>query len=375
MKSGIIRILHVIGVMDRGGAEAMIMNLYRKIDRNRIQFDFVVHTTDKGLYDSEIRELGGHIYHCPRYKVLNHVKYVSWWRKFLLSHRQQYGIVHGHIGSTAAIYLAIAKKNGLTTIAHSHNTYGALTPREAVYRILSYKTRFIADYFFACSRQAGIDRYGKKIMLDQTKFKVVPNAIDTAAFAYNPEERFSYREKMGIPGNTLLVGHVGRFFEVKNHFFILKVFHALLQTGIQASLLLVGDGPLRPETEKQVAILGIKDSVIFTGVRTDVNRLVQAMDVMLFPSLFEGLPVTLVEAQTSGLPIIMSEHVPTEAILVDDLVMVESLKSPVEKWIQDIRTVIGQERRNRQKEIVEKGFDIETTAKWLEGFYIDRHKR
>ena len=226
-----IRVLHVIGIMDRGGAETMIMNLYRHIDRNRIQFDFVVHTGAEGAFDQEINRLGGKIYHCPGYILMNHISYVRWWKGFFNARGRFYSIVHGHIGSTAAVYLRIAKKHGLYTIAHSHNTNGSLTGKELLYRMLSYRTRFTADYFFACSRQAGIDRYGKGILRQKERFKVFPNAINTAAFSFDGAARRRVREQLDIKEGTLLLGHVGRFQKVKNHRFIVQVFYSLLQEG------------------------------------------------------------------------------------------------------------------------------------------------
>ena len=370
-----VRILHVIGVMDRGGAEAMIMNLYRQIDRSRIQFDFVVHTGREGVFDSEITELGGRIYHCPRYKGTNHIEYLHWWSFFFKRYKEVYSIVHGHIGSTAAIYLGIAKRFGLLTIAHSHNTNGRLTPREVAYRIFSYRTRFVADYLFACSRQAGIDRFGRKASLDSERFRVFPNAIDTKLFAFNEVVRNRIRKGLGIEDDCLLIGHVGRFQKVKNHSFILMIFDDLLRKDKKSRLILVGDGSLRNEIEEQAELMGIREAIIFTGVREDVHALMQAMDVMLFPSLYEGLPVTLVEAQTAGLPIVMSEHVPKDTILIKELVTVDSLKSPVGAWVQDILAAAKTERKDRKEEIAAEGFDIKTTAKWLEEFYIEKGSR
>lgn len=369
-----IRVLHVIGIMDRGGAETMIMNLYRQIDRNRIQFDFVVHIGAEGAYDQEIQQLGGKIYHCPGYILMNHLSYVRWWQGFFNARSRFYAVVHGHIGSTAAIYLRIAKKHGLYTIAHSHNTNGNLTGKEMLYRMLSYRTRFTADYFFACSRQAGIDRYGKGILQQKERFTVFPNAINTSEFSFDGALRKRIREQLDVKEGTLLLGHVGRFQKVKNHCFIVRVFYSLLQAGVPAKLLLVGDGPLREEVCMQVQGLGITERVIFTGVRSDVSDLMQAMDVMFFPSLYEGLPVTLVEAQAAGLPVVMSEHVPEDAIIIPELVQVECLDSPAERWVRDILVAASVKRMDRQKEMTDKGFDIQQTSKWLEDFYIDKSK-
>ena len=162
-----IRVLQVIGIMNRGGAETMIMNLYRNIDRQIVQFDFVENENDGAFFDEEIRNLGGQIYHCPRFTGKNYFTYRKWWKEFFDNHHE-YKIVHGHIGSTAAIYLKEAKNHGIVTIAHSHNIDGK-NRKQFFYNILSYPTRNIADYLFMCSKQAGIDRYGKENALDSKR--------------------------------------------------------------------------------------------------------------------------------------------------------------------------------------------------------------
>ena len=210
-----IRILHVIGVLNRGGAETMIMNLYRSIDRTKVQFDFVENEGDEAAFDAEIRRLGGRIYHCPRYKGLNHFAYERWWNDFFKSHRGEYPIVHGHIGSTAAIYLSIAKKYGAFTIAHSHSAGLGST----MYRIFAYPTRYIADHFFACSRAAGVSGYGKKVGNDISRCQMLNNAINAKKFVFCREARQQMRNDLHLSDNTVVIGHVGRFVEAKNHLF------------------------------------------------------------------------------------------------------------------------------------------------------------
>ena len=192
-----IRVLHVIGIMNRGGAETMIMNLYRNIDRDRVQFDFVENTLENGIYENEILSLGGRIFHCPKFNG-NVISYVRWWDTFFDKHKDEYTFVHGHIGSTAAMYLASARKHGIKTIAHSHNAYSkTFSLNQLEYQILSYPTRFIADYCFACSKEAGISRFGKKV-----QFHIVRNAIDTQTFIFNDEIRKNLRKELQISPDT-----------------------------------------------------------------------------------------------------------------------------------------------------------------------------
>lgn len=370
-RGNILQILHVVGVMNRGGTEAMIMNLYRCIDRSKIQFDFVVHTDKEGLYDKEILGLGGRIYHCPRYVITNHFQYVQWWKQFLSDHGSDYRIVHGHIGSTAAIYLSIAGKNGAFTIAHSHNTKGKLSPREIVYRILSYRTRFTADFFFACSPEAGRDRFGRKIT-EGDRFRVVRNAIDASEFRYDEAVRYTVRDELGIGKEELVIGHVGRFEEQKNHRFLIDCFSRITESRRDARLLLVGDGSLRKEIENRAEAAGLRDKVIFAGIREDVNRFLMAMDVFVFPSLYEGLGVVLIEAQASGLPCVISDTIPDEAVITDELVQKLSLKDGLQNWEKKILLAASLQRNDCTEQIVNKGYDAGSAAKWLEAFYVEK---
>lgn len=365
----VVRVLQVIGIMNRGGAETMIMNLYRNIDKTKIQFDFVENSLKRAAYDDEIEALGGKIYRCPHFNGKNYFEYKKWWKDFFRNHKNEYKIIHGHIGSTAAIYLKIARKNGLFTIAHSHSSGSDRSLYSKLYGVLSYNTRNIADYFFACSQAAGVDRYGQKVV-HSNRYKVLNNAIDTKLFTYNEETRQRIRNEFDLK-DSIVIGHIGRLVPVKNTQFLLSVFKEIKSQKPNTKLILVGGGELRETLEHQAKELGIFDDIIFTGVRSDVNNLLQAMDIFVFPSLFEGLPVTLVEAQTSGLPCVISDGVPDESILTKDLVTVMSLEQSSEKWAEHILTRLGKKRYSRVDEIKAKGYDISETAKWLEDFYIE----
>lgn len=368
-----IRILQVIGIMNRGGAEAMIMNLYRNIDRTKVQFDFVENTFEAAAYDEEIRALGGKIYNCPHYTGKNHFQYKKWWHDFFEIHKGEYKIVHGHLGSTAAIYLDEAKKAGVFAIAHSHSSGTDRSLKSFLYKILSYPTRYIADYFFACSEIAGEDRFGQKTVLS-SNHKVIRNAINAKDFQYNEEIRNDVRRQLGVE-EKILIGHIGRFTREKNHKKILQVFKEILSRKYNCMLILIGDGPLKNEIEDYADRLNIASNIIFTGVRSDVNRLIQAMDCFIFPSLYEGLPVTLVETQTAGLPCVISDKVPAESILIKELVTVMKLDDSSGQWAEHILDRLNETRRDRKKEIVDAGYDVASTAKWLEAFYIEKSEQ
>lgn len=370
-----IRILHVIGIMNRGGAEAMIMNLYRNIDRTKIQFDFVENSFEPAMYDEEIKQLGGKIYRCPHYNGKNHFTYKKWWERFWKEHHAEYQIVHGHIGSTAAIYLKVAKKYGKYTIAHSHSSGTDYSLKQMLYKIISYNTRNVADFFFACSEAAGRDRYGKKVVNRPQQYKVLNNAIDTRIFVYDEEERKHVRQELNCKENQLVIGHVGRFTSEKNHTFIIDVFAEVIKTNPDAKLLLVGDGPLRTSIEIRAEEIGVKHNVCFIGVRSDVSSLMQAMDVLLFPSIYEGLPVTLVEAQATGLPCLISDAIPTECEITEGLITVKELAVPVNEWATVVSGLKNEHRCSRCDEIKKRGYDILETAKWLEDFYVNKAEK
>ena len=359
-----IRVLHVIRLMNRGGAEAMIMNLYRCIDRTQVVFDLVENSDEPAEFDDEIISLGGRVYRCPHYDGINHFKYRRWWENFFSVHANEYRIIHGHLGSTAAIYLSIAKKYGLFTIAHSHTSGTDLSLRGLLYSIYSYRTRFIADQLFACSEAAGRDEYGRN-----ADFLVLRNAIDTEEFQYSTDVSQRIKRSMGLEGKTV-IGHVGRLVKPKNHEFLLDIFKELLNQRPNSVLLLVGDGELRSSIEAKASTLGIRESIVFTGTRSDVADLLQAMDIFVFPSLYEGLPVTLVEAQATGLPCVISDKVPSESMLAEGLVTVMRLHDSAAEWAEHILSRLGSTTRcSRTEDIKAAGYDVHMTANWLQEFY------
>lgn len=364
-----IRILQVIGVMNRGGAETMIMNLYRNIDRTKVQFDFVVHTNEVGSFDEEIKTLGGRIYHCPRYVIKNHIGYKKWWKKFLSEHSQDYIAVHGHIGSTASIYLSISNSYGLYTIAHSHNASGISTLKDVVYKLLSYNTRNVAKCFFACSQLAGIKRYGRQIVCNNKIFFVLNNAIDTEKYICNDCIKNKKDKELCIDESQTVLGHVGRFDHQKNHQFIIDVFYEYKKNVPSAVLILVGDGDLKNEILEKTNKMNIDDSVIFTGVRSDIPELLNAFDLFIMPSFYEGLPVSVIEAQASGLKCLLSDTITKEVDITGNVEFMSLEKSPKE-WAEKIVSMLPYERKNTQQKIIDAGYDIKSTAEWLTDFYL-----
>lgn len=366
--SKVIRILHVIGIMNRGGAETMIMNLYRNVDRTKVQFDFVENTSEKAIFDDEILALGGCIYNCPHYNGKNHFEYKKWWNDFFKEHKGEYKIIHGHLGSTASIYLKIAKKYGLCTIAHSHNTIMKKDLNNLIYKVYSYPTRSIADYFFTCSYVAGVSRFGKKIANDSNRCYLLKNSVETKKFLYDKDVRDQVRKEFDVQ-DKIVIGHVGRFNVQKNHVFLIDIFKKIYEKNKNTVLFLLGDGEEKEKILEKVKNLDLVDCVRFLGVRNDVNKIMQCMDVMLFPSLFEGLPVTIIEAQASSLPCVLSDTITKECKIIENVEFL-SLKTDVDTWSNVTLKMSKLPRYDSSNDIIKSGYDIEQNAIWLQNFYI-----
>ena len=223
-----IRVLHVLGRLNRGGAETMLMNIYRNIDKTKIQFDFVKHTNEKCAYDDEIISMGGRIYTVPQYKLYNHLKYKKEWKKLLLEH-DEWKIVHSHIRSTASIILKIAKAQEKRTISHSHSTSNGKGLKSILKKIFQLRIPKYSDYLVACSKDAAKWLYGRK-NLQSEKCIILKNSIDIKNFYFNIENRKKIREKYNIKNNEILIGHVGRFVEVKNHNFLIDLFEKIFRS-------------------------------------------------------------------------------------------------------------------------------------------------
>jgi glycosyltransferase involved in cell wall biosynthesis len=363
-EKNMIRVLQVVTQMNRGGLETMIMNYYRNINRENVQFDFLEHRKDEADYDKEILELGGRIYRISRLNPFS-ISYKKELRDFFEVH-PEYQIIHVHQDCMSAIILEVAKeKNVQVRIAHSHSSS---QDKNIKYPLKLFFRKFIARYatdLMACGNKAG------QWMFAGAKFQVLNNAIDTSKYVYDKQKRKSVRKEFGVSQTELLVGHVGRFSYPKNHEFLIKIFKAI-NDKISAKLLLVGNGELMPEIQNEVYKLGLSDKVIFAGLRTDVARLLQGMDVFVFPSIYEGLPVSVVEAQAAGVPCIISDTIPEECILINELVKRVSLSMPPEKWGDGIIELSKIERKDYSSKVKDEGYDIVESAKWLENFYLNQ---
>lgn len=363
----ILHVLHVFGKLNRGGAESRVMDLYRNVDRAKVQFDFMQHTTKVCDFQPEIEQLGGKVYHVPPFRFWNYFSYCKAWKQFIKEH-PEIRIVHGHMTSTASIYLPIVHKKGVFTIAHSRNAGVDKGIKGKLTKFLRRNLKEKCDRCFACSKLAGEAVFGKEAM-EQGKVTIIPNAIDAARFTFDPEVRKQKREELHIRQEEFLIGEVGRFDPQKNQKYAVEILAECRKKNFPAKLILIGEGPLMETVRQQVEELKLQEYVIFTGLQKNVVPFYQAMDFFLLPSFYEGLPGVAVEAQASGLRGILSDAITTETAMTS-LMEFRSVQEPAEVWADRIMACGHYERQNTLKEMQEAGFDVKNLANRLQDFYL-----
>lgn len=367
-----IRIVHNIASLHLGGSQAFVMNMYRNIDRSKVQFDFVVTPETKEGFYNEITNLGGKIFSCPRYKGTNHIQYNKWWDDFFNEH-PEYKVIHGHVRSTASIYLKIAKRHGLVTIAHSHSTSNGNGISAIVKRIMQLPIRKQADYLFACSDKAGKWLYGEKAITQQNYY-MIPNGVDLKRFEFDVNKRNQMRMTLGIKKDMMILGHIGRLSTPKNHKFLLNVFNKYHKINSNSKLLLVGDGELFDCIKEHIDKLNISDAVIMTGSKQNTEDYYQVMDIFVFPSLWEGLPVSVVEAQANGLQCLISDVITHDVDLTD---LIQYLPLDEELWLGAIVEAHKKKRMGLTNENIQRlqPFNALTVANKLQEFYLKQDER
>lgn len=328
---GAIRIAQVVGKMVNGGVEAFVMNYYRHIDRNKVQFDFIIDDDSTYIPREEIESLGGKIYMVPPYQKLN--RYMSALIKIFKEN--QYTVVHSHINTLSVFPLYAAKKAGVPVrIAHNHAT---AAPGEWKKNILKYTLRpfskVYATHYAACSRYAGEWLFGKKSM-KCGEVSIFNNTIDLDKFKYDESVRNDVRKELGLEGK-FVIGHVGRICYQKNQEFLIDIFEEVYKQNKNAVLMLIGDGSDRKKIEKKLENLNLIEQINFLGNRNDVDRLYQAMDVFVFPSRTEGFGMAAVEAQFCGVRTVMSDRVPNDAVISNGTLRL-SLNGSVQEWAEGI---------------------------------------
>lgn len=361
-----IRVLQIVDSMDLGGIQTFIMNTYREIVKLGIQYDFMVFHDRKQFFEDEITALGGNIFKLPSRRD-GWIKSRKAIKDFFCNHLD-YKVVHYHASSLSYLDpLAIAAKMDIPVrIVHSHSTNA---PGSRVHfflhRFNKRRIARVANHYFACGELAGKWMFGGSIC--ENKIRLINNGIDIKQYAYNEQVREVVRTKLGV-NNYFVIGHVGRFSTVKNHRFLLEVFaeYIKLNATEKSKLLLVGDGELRSQMQDYSKQLGIYNQVVFLGARRDVPQLLQAMDYMLMPSIYEGFPVTAVEAQASGLPCLLSDTITKDAAIKSNVKML-SLKETPSVWAQSIDKALKRVPDNT--ELFNAGYDMKQTVDELHKIY------
>lgn len=365
------RVLNLITSLDRGGAETMIMNYYRHIDRNKVQFDFLVNREQTGAYEAEIQSLGGHIYRMGPMYPGQFGKYKKDFRNFLREH-PEYRIIHSHLEERSYFPLRIAKEEGVPVrIAHAHNAYRGFNAKTIFRDYFRHRLPPYPTHKFACSDEAAIWLYGKDA-LQHNDISMIHNAIDGKLYAFSPMTRDDMRNQLGL-GDALVLGNIGRLVEQKNQTFLIDVFVAVRQRHPNTKLLILGEGPLEQHLKAHATAKGVKDDVIFTGSVPNVPNYLQAADVFLLPSLFEGLPVSPIEAQAAGLPSFASDSITRSSDISEDVQFLP-LQRGAEFWAETILNHTPTSRHIPQDMLSRHHYDIVSEAKKLQDFYLEAVK-
>ncbi|WP_294130916.1 glycosyltransferase family 1 protein [uncultured Clostridium sp.] len=368
-----IRILYVNGgPMNRGGIESYMMNYYRNFDKSKIQIDFVA-IGERATYDDEIESLGGKMYYIPK-KSKNYLGYKKGLRNIFKSGK--YKVVHTHMDAMGMTVLKEAKKFNIPIrIAHSHNTQH-LTNNHIKLKINEYARKNInkyATHMFACSELAGRWLFGDEAF-ESGKVEVIKNAINIEKFKFDMQKRNILRNKYDILNDEIVIGHVGRFDYQKNHKFTIEMFQMLINKNKKYKLFLIGNGQLKDEIKKLIKSYGIEENVIILDACDNVNDFYNIFDIFILPSKFEGLGIVAIEAQVNGIPCILSDNIPMEAKVSENVKFISLDNKRL--WIKEIKYVTENilDRRHNIDNIIKKGYDIKIQSKKLQNKYILLYK-
>lgn len=359
-----IRVLHCVVGMNYGGYETFIMNVYRSIDKSLIQFDFLVSLD--GVFDSEIKSMGGQIFKIPFITKSGPFIYERNLNKFFVSH-PEYKIVHSHMDKFSGLVMRVAAKNKVPVrIAHSHNT-----KNEGGFIFNAVKNNYgkmvkFRTHAFACSREAG------EWMFKPDNFIIVKNGIEISQYFPDEEIRTQQRKKLGLE-NSFVLGHVGRFSQQKNHRLLIDIFAAYKKIDASCKLMLVGTGELEAAIKEKAQQQGLLNDIIFYGTSNEIPKLMQAMDVFVFPSLHEGLGIVLIEAQCANLPCVCSDKVPSEADITGTVTFLP-LETKTEQWAVKIKAAANRKPEFLKEKLLNTDYNIKITANFLLDFYLSSIK-
>lgn len=361
-----VRIAQIMGKWVGGGVEAVVMNYYQNIDRNRVQFDFIFDEDSAYIPYKEVESLGGKVILIPPYQ------HVVAYHKVLKNVLEEghYQIAHSHVNTLSVFSLWAAKSAGVPIrIAHSHSTTNNHEfVKNSIKRVLRPFSKHFATSYMACSALAAKWMFGDKTYRKGEVY-VLNDAIDLSRFEYNEQERTKIRAQLGLGEGTLTVGNVGRFVRQKNQLFLIDTFKAMHAKQPDSVLLIVGQGPLEQELMQKAKESGVGDAIHFLGQRSDVQNLYQAMDVFCLPSLYEGFGMVVVEAQVAGLPCVVSTQLP-DVVNISKHVDFVSLERSPDIWAKHLLVAAGQKRASYATQAREEGFDITEEAQKLETYYL-----
>ena len=347
--------------MNAGGAETFLMKTYRAMDKEKYQMDFCVNVQEKGYYEDEIYALGGKIFRIPS-KSENVTAFKKQLADIIQKGKYEYVF---RITSNGAGFmdLKIAKKAGarVCSARSSNSSDGNSIKAKIVHRLGRWLYGKYVDVKFAPSVLAAEYTFGRKAV-SKGQVSLLHNGVDLNVFHFDQAGRENIRKEFGVSPSQTVIGHIGRFAEQKNHDFLLDIFYQIYTQDNNAVLLLVGKGELENEIREKIKALGLEQNVIFAGVRSDVPQMLSAMDVFVFPSFYEGMPNTVIEAQATGLPCVIADTITKEADITG-IVQYLPLKEPSEKWASVALNAISKERKNTKSDFINNKYDIESVAK------------
>lgn len=361
-----IRILHILGKRPVGGVGAFLYNMHNNIDTNKIQFDYVFSgSSNSGIFDEKVKKLGGKVYVLPELKYGNMIKYIKELNKIFKNH-PEYKVIHGHSPNLGIIYLSLAKIYGVKNrIVHSHSTKYSDSKLKSIRNyFLHIPIKKLSNIHLACSKKAGMFLFN-----DSESVKVINNSINIDKFCFNEDMRIKLRTDLELK-NKFTIGHVGNFVSVKNHKMIIDIFNEIQVMHPDSVLLLLGKGELEEEIKEKVKYFGLDNKVKFLGYKENIADYMNAMDVFLLPSFFEGFPVSTIEAQANGLPCYISDTVSKEIKIINETQFI-SLNNTPKYWANKILEVnLNYSRYEKNKEVRNAGYDIKVTATDMEKFYL-----
>jgi len=356
-----VKVLHVLGSMNMGGIQMFLMNILRNIDNEEVQFDFAC-MNDKNYFKDEIETLGGNVFFIESHKkIMLHKKLL-----FQLLNENEYDYIHIHSGNSLCVidsYLVKKYSKKHKVVYHSHNSSSKSVIMHKLCK--PFVTKY-NDYYFACSTEAAKWMYSKQVIFSK-QYTLISNGIDVKKFLYSKEIEMKVSEALNLK-DCFVIGHVGRFNTQKNHRFLIEIFYKITEKKENVKLLLMGTGPLESEIKERVKDLGIEDKVCFLGNRDDVEKILCACDVFVFPSLHEGLPLTLIEAQSSGLSCYISDVISDE-VIITPLVQKISLDETAAQWADKICEYVKEDRIKNNEMVKKSKYNLEYTVRYLSDFY------